>query len=1347
MNRFKRRAADSLAVVAAVFGLMLVTLAGCPGTGDPIMGNNNRNDNVNDNSGGTPTFGVLNFMANLSFSDEIVLTVLYSVPSDAETVVGYLQLLNGPADAGGTAIGPEQIIATNLVAGRDQSFVIDTAELRPGFYQIGVRADDATFTSRGTMEIQGPPSPLFLSPSDDLVVEQGVRVAILADVGDPQNMADWRLFFQDPDAPQLEQGVDVSGQLLGTRITEGQGNEVNVMWETRNVEFGTYRLGLSATDIGLTIAATVAAGRAETIRSAYSLPTVTVARPPGAALPPTIDLLTPSQTAFGGETVTIDFNGETFEGDDYVVTIFSVFGGQSTTIATITDRTVASVPFSTAGLTSGLYAIGANISDGRNPVVEVPVPGRVQINVVQVEDTSLTVSAPGQSMRIAQGDTVSIQWTTDVPPGRGNVDVFARQFVSVDQPMGVPGTEVAILNNADTNVSSATWTTTNERGLYVILVELAITDPLQTDTVLESAPGTIRVSLTAPQFWLGQIGQGVDSPRSGEIYQGVNFQDNNGTFVGTAGDINSDGRDDFILGSRFGKPFFQNPSGVGIGEAYLIFGGARQNETQNLNKVALAELNGVSFPGPRTRASAATSTDGLSSVQLVPDQDGDSLPELAFGFPFIDSRGHSKTLIVDDDPFSSATLEQERQFQRGGVVFVGSTNTKLSSPPAEFASDPDAPLELQPVIYLDLVGQNFTNTFPDCSGHWVDLWDLEIEQDGAGNVESRRCVRAQLAGEGDGCPETYRPPGIGFNRDLSGGVASQCFPFSEPTAPQNAGTGADCTCFDARDMQFDTNDPMFNPANNSATGNNDHASLIPFELRDCIAAMSIGGDIASADITVPTNGIAPIENDASALTGSDFYAVMDNMPLEPFGARIIGGSIGTVGMEDTTADKYGSAIAVSGQFLLISAPNRTPVLGEVSGAEAADLGGNGLVYLFNLNNLWPATLDGNPPTPYQYQMGQVNATGIDVPTQCGRSQLLDPAFRVMGELNQQIEFVQGAPDFNLDDREDFIIGAPTESTDDGVVYISYRRDFNVEGDYILGKTSLDPLDPERLAGLRVNGRSGADERFGEVLASPLNVINTDGSLSNRTVDLNGDGFDDIIIGNPNANGGIGEVIVIFATDEFISPFGGISLTDLLTANDADGNPRAVRIAGRAAGDQFGFNVAVVGDFNGDSVNDFLVAAPGASPMFDSDDDGVLDTAGIDVVNILDPESPFGDGAADDIAGAADDLLTDAGEVYLIFGATPDSNNLADIVADRADRTVDISELGTSDFRGVVFVGRQERDALGGGRETKRDKRSFGVGSAGDVDGDGRADLLMGAILADPNGRTDAGESYLIYGFN
>ena len=56
---------------------------------------------------------------------------------------------------------------------------------------------------------------------------------------------------------------------------------------------------------------------------------------------------------------------------------------------------------------------------------------------------------------------------------------------------------------------------------------------------------------------------------------------------------------------------------------------------------------------------------------------------------------------------------------------------------------------------------------------------------------------------------------------------------------------------------------------------------------------------------------------------------------------------------------------------------------------------------------------------------------------------------------------------------------------------------------------------------------------------------------------------------------------------------------------------------------------------------------------------------------------------------------------------------------------------------------------------QRDRgRSFGLDAAGDVDGDGLGDVLVGSILATPRidpqtgeGTTHGGEAYLFYGFD
>jgi hypothetical protein len=102
------------------------------------------------------------------------------------------------------------------------------------------------------------------------------------------------------------------------------------------------------------------------------------------------------------------------------------------------------------------------------------------------------------------------------------------------------------------------------------------------------------------------------------------------------------------------------------------------------------------------------------------------------------------------------------------------------------------------------------------------------------------------------------------------------------------------------------------------------------------------------------------------------------------------------------------------------------------------------------------------------------------------------------------------------------------------------------------------------------------------------------------------------------------------------------------------------------------------------------------------------------------------------------------------------------VCSGANVTINIDQLGTDPLRGFMIIGRRGGDRLGGGdagdlalggTSSKAGRgRSMGLASAGDVDNDGRSDLLLGSILADPrvdpntgNGVRNGGEAYLLYG--
>ncbi len=100
----------------------------------------------------------------------------------------------------------------------------------------------------------------------------------------------------------------------------------------------------------------------------------------------------------------------------------------------------------------------------------------------------------------------------------------------------------------------------------------------------------------------------------------------------------------------------------------------------------------------------------------------------------------------------------------------------------------------------------------------------------------------------------------------------------------------------------------------------------------------------------------------------------------------------------------------------------------------------------------------------------------------------------------------------------------------------------------------------------------------------------------------------------------------------------------------------------------------------------------------------------------------GDGIDDLIVGAphGDDGGTNAGEAYVIYGRTETTRG-----------TLDLSTLTAA--HGFIIQG-----------DLSNDETGFSVSSAGDVNGDGIDDLIVGAPRGDDGG-TDAGEAYVIYG--
>lgn len=498
-------------------------------------------------------------------------------------------------------------------------------------------------------------------------------------------------------------------------------------------------------------------------------------------------------------------------------------------------------------------------------------------------------------------------------------------------------------------------------------------------------------------------------------------------------------------------------------------------------------------------------------------------------------------------------------------------------------------------------------------------------------------------------------------------------------------------------------------------------------------------------------------------------------PDEPYGCRILGQTTTQLFTNPpTTANRFGISISNSGDFLLVGAPLRT-----VTRADALFLPDDdgrrfesGCVYMMELRRVndqvasffWslpaqPADEPDEPeepeepedpaqpeepedpeapgvgpfahedtPFPHNWIIRNVGSRKFDTGsclneiTRNGgpRFNVANPFYIVGAAPGDRIGEVSGVRDINLDGVEDFVVGGAGTNSGRGAVYLIYRRQSEIEGDYFLENIQRSPNDPNRLNGLMIVGQQG--ENLGTAL-SGAGTPDTDD-------DYNDDSFSDVLIGAPDAitSAGFesGRAFILFGGKTLINPEGGVTIDDLVASGDG------MVLTGAEAGDRAGETVASAGDINSDNIADFLISAPMASPPasvrleFDSDDDGSLDADGVDLDGDGEPDDLNNDGRPDD--------LTDAGVVYVVFGG------------DHLSGTISLSDIGTASLPGFALFGREAGDQLGGGL-TQNGLLSRGVAAAGDLDGDGSDDLIVSAILADPEGKTDAGEAYIVYGFS
>jgi VCBS repeat-containing protein len=376
-------------------------------------------------------------------------------------------------------------------------------------------------------------------------------------------------------------------------------------------------------------------------------------------------------------------------------------------------------------------------------------------------------------------------------------------------------------------------------------------------------------------------------------------------------------------------------------------------------------------------------------------------------------------------------------------------------------------------------------------------------------------------------------------------------------------------------------------------------------------------------------------------------------------------------------------------------------------------------------------------------------------------------------------------DINNDGLDDILLGAiasQIEGTGSGQAYLVCGRS---EG--------FDPV--LELAALNgVNGFAINPATAGENVGSDMEVIG----------DINGDGMDDYMIGarasSPAGRTEAGKTYVVFGPATRAG--GAMSLSEVNGTN-------GFVINGAGAGDHSGFAVAGIGDFNGDGIPDFAIGAPdsGTGKLFvifgqAGGPGATLDLGSLNGINGFVLTGVSGSdrlghavtGGGDLNGDGRDDLVIGApgagggnGSVHILFGgstfaasqtsAALDGINGFSIpgdepggfgtsvamVGDLNNDGLDDFALGAPNFQGaggtIIVFGNVSPpagpvllpdDLFGDGAtgilgENAGDRMGSSMAAAGDLNGDGIDDMIIGAEAASPGGRTGAGQSYVIFG--
>ena len=728
---------------------------------------------------------------------------------------------------------------------------------------------------------------------------------------------------------------------------------------------------------------------------------------------------------------------------------------------------------------------------------------------------------------------------------------------------------------------------------------------------------------------------GADSATNGRIGLGQLAGDTDGDGIGNIidGDDDGDGYRDFE--DRFPQDAddWRDTDGDGVGD------------------------NSDAFPRDY-REQRDTDGDGTGD-NADTDDDNDGVPDIDDGHPLdTDDDGVGNALDGDDDGDGVADtadafpLDSSEWADTDGD---GTGNNADTDDDGDGTADADDALPLDPEETADADG--------DGTGDNADAFPYDAREtgdadgDGTGNNADTDDDNDGVADDADAFPYDASEwadsdgDGVGDNADVFPNDAA------EWADTDGDGTGNNADTDDDGDSYTDGADAF--PLDPGRT------RLFTYRLAGentgALAGLSVdAGDIgggARADVLIGAPGTTQIRDlfafrpapygAAYALSGLDFERADEADGLADHAIRL----------ENIAAQP--SSNAVSGEFSGDEAGESLALIGDLDGdgreewlvgAPFAD-GSAGAAYLVSPADLEAADAlhgaDGNARIQDLIQQsGSWMFYGEGTDTEVGRR-------------------VSRAGDVNGDGGADFLIGAPRYGDDSqGAVYL-------VSGEGFGAADAADGVTDRRIDLGGIAGRDGSWKFTGEPRGGSA------GRFAGRAGDIDGDGMADIIIGAPyHTEGGRssrGAVYLIAAADlTAADKAGGDGADGIISLSDISAQSASWKLLGEDRRNHAGW-AALTADTDGDGNLELIVGAPGNE--------------------------------------------ANQGAVYLL---PISSLKAADDADGASDRVVDLGQVAALPH-GYKFTGGQAYSGLFGGGSG-----AGGAVAAADLDGDGRAELIIGA---------------------